>query len=306
MNLDKMLQEVRNDKKSGASEIMRKVINYLIVYSESLETDDPHEYYENLFDFGKKLIVAQPSMAPLFNVTNTLFLSVKKAIEDNPSLENLKRCVKSTSEELLSHSQEAIIEIKRRTQELIKGKNTILTHSYSSTILESLAFAHQEGMDFDVIVTESRPLFEGRKTAKFLAEYGIKVTLIADMAAFHFLDQVDLILMGCDCICKKGVVNKIGTKGLAIAASGCDKPFYFLSEKSKFLPSKYMVEPIIEDNDPEEIFKGEKDIDKKNIYFDVTPHKYYQGIVTEKGIINAEEIEAILEEIEVSKKLLLP
>lgn len=304
MKLEKMLQGIRNDKNSGASEIMNKAINYLLVYSESLNIEDQNNYYENLINFGKKLIDTQPSMAPLFNAVNTILLIVEEEIKNETSLENVKRRVKSTLEELLSHSQEAITEIKSRTQELIKVKSTLMTHSYSSTIIESLVFAHQEGMDFDIIVTESRPLYEGRKAAKMLAEYGIKVTLIADMAAFHFLDQVDLILMGCDCICKKGVVNKIGTKGLAIVASNYNKPFYFLSEKSKFLPSKYMVETIIEDKDPREIFEGGKEIKKKNLYFDVTPHKYYEGIVTEEGIIKAEEVEALLKEIDVSKWLL--
>ncbi len=148
--------------------------------------------------------------------------------------------------------------------------------------------------DITVIVAESRPLFEGRSTAKILSENGISVTLIADMASFHFLKDVDMILTGTDCVCSNGVVNKIGTKGLAIAASQYKIPFYVISSMSKFLPSKYMDEPVIEEKEHREVLEEPVDFSVKNIYFDITPLRFITGIITEDGVVGVNEVKALL------------
>lgn len=304
MNIDELIQEIKSDKISGASELMIKAIKCLTAFSETVDADKAEKYYEGVTGIGRQLIDAQPSMAPLFNAVNTVLLTIGDRLESNCTVEELKKSAKSSSEELLAHSKNALIKIKKQVANLIEGECTILTHSYSSTIIKSLIFAHQEGREIKAIVTESRPLFEGRITARILAENGIKAVLIADMASFHYLNDIDLIMTGSDCICHKGVVNKIGTKGLAIAAFHYNKPFYVLSEKSKFLPSKYMDEPVIEEREPKEILEGVDDVEVKNIYFDITPHRFFRGIITEDGMVGGDEVQAILAQLEVCKELI--
>jgi translation initiation factor eIF-2B subunit delta len=192
-------------------------------------------------------------MAPLFNAVNKVLLVAGNELKRGSSVKKLKEATITATDELLLHSKNALIKIKEQVADLIEDKCNILTHSYFSTIIESLIFAHQEGKHIEITVTESRPSFEGRRTARILAENGIKVVLIADMASFHFINDMDLLSTGSDCICHNGVINKIGTKGLAIVASNHNIPFYVLSEKSKFLPSKFLEEPIIEKKDPKEI-----------------------------------------------------
>jgi eIF-2B alpha/beta/delta-like uncharacterized protein len=243
-------------------------------------------------------------MAPLFNAMNKVLLVAGNELKRGSSVKKLKKATITATDELLLHSKNALINIKRQVVDLIEDKCTILTHSYSSTIIESLIFAHQEGKDIEITVTESRPSFEGRRTARILVENGIKVVLIADMASFHFINDMDLISTGSDYICHHGVINKIGTKGLAIVASNHNIPFYILSEKSKFLPSKCLEEPIIEKKDPKEILKGFEGIEVMNIYFDITPHKFFKGIITEDGVVSLNEVQAILTQLEVCKDLI--
>ncbi len=304
MNYNELLQETRDDKISGASELSMKAIKCISTFSRAFEAETSKKYHEGMIAIGKQLIEAQPSMAPLFNSVNRVLLVVENELKRGVSVKELKSSTKSASEDLLSHSKDAIKNIKKQVADFLEDKSKILTHSYSSTVLESLKFAHQEGRDIEVIVTESRPLFEGRRTAKILAENGFKVVLIADMASFHFLNEVNMILFGTDCICKNGIINKIGTKGLAMAVSHYEIPFYFLSEKSKFLPSNYMDEPVIEEKERREILEEGGNIEVKNIYFDITPHRFYKGIITEDGVLNGKEVLTLLAKLEVCQDLL--
>lgn len=74
--------------------------------------------------------------------------------------------------------------ISRNTLKLTKNNSTIITHSYSSTVLNSLVYAKKSGRNFIVICTESRPINEGVKLAEKLGKNKIKVKLIVDPALF--------------------------------------------------------------------------------------------------------------------------
>ena len=75
-------------------------------------------------------------------------------------------------------------------------EQTIVTHSFSSTILTALQSlpAH----DIHVIVTESRPLYEGRRVAARLSERAIPTTVITDAQIGLFVPQADIALLGAD------------------------------------------------------------------------------------------------------------
>lgn len=304
MKSNQLLQDILNNNFSGASELMSMGIECIMAFSEDWEEENPHEYYDGMVNLGKQLIHAQPSMAPLFNAVNTVLLEIEKSLEKGGSVVELKETVTSTSKNLLDRSKKALMDIQKHSDGLIENGSTILTHSYSSTVIKTLIFAHEQGKEIEVMVTESRPLLEGRRTAKILTESGIKVTLIADMASFYFLDDMDMILTGSDCICFNGVVNKMGTKGLSIAASHYEIPFYILSEKSKFFSKRYLDEPKIEEKEPKEVLEEPKGVNVKNIYFDLTPYEFIKGIITEDGIFGKDEIRSILTELNVSKNLI--
>ncbi|UCG68175.1 MAG: translation initiation factor eIF-2B [Thermoplasmata archaeon] len=305
MNSEKLIVDIKFDNTSGASELMIKAVECLLDFSESFDGESEKDFYYDMLNIGRQLIDAQPSMAPLFFAVNKLLLALEYEIKRGSTLTELTEIVKNTSQELLSYSENALLKIQNNCVNLIENAAKILTHSYSSTVIKSLIFAHQNGKKVEVFVTESRPILEGRRTARILAENKIRTVLIADMASFYFLDDLDMIITGCDCICQKGIVNKIGTKGLAIAASHYGIPSYVLSEKSKFLPLKFKEEPFIEAKDPKEIFEGGNKIETRNIYFDITPHRFFKGIVTEEKMLLKSEIEDLLAAQEVCQGLSL-
>ncbi len=304
MNGEELVRDIKEDTSSGASEIMKKTVESLLFMSNRQGDGKPEEYFHTMTEFGKELILAQPTMAPVFNAVNTVLLAIESGVAEGNSSGELHQNVNAAAKNIFSSSHDALERIQEEAMELIGDGQTILTHSYSSTAILSLLNAHGEGRDLKIMVTESRPLLEGRRTAQILSNAGIGVTLIADMAAFNVLDYCDLVLAGCDCICHNGIVNKIGTKGLAICASQYDVPFFVVSEMSKVLPSKYRLEPEIKEKDPREIWGGPGNITVKNVYFDITPHRFIKGYITEKGTMGTSEVMELIANSEVSQYLI--
>jgi len=201
------------------------------------------------------------------------------------------------------------VQINRRLGQvgaaLVPDGATILHHCNTGalatvdygTALGVVRAAHEQGRRVHVLVDETRPLLQGaRLTAWELQQAGIPFTLIADNAAGHFLrtGQVDLVLVGADRVAANGdVANKIGTYKLAVVARENGIPFYPCVPTSTIDLATPTGDDIpIEERPAEEItdltFKGQPiappGVPVANPAFDITPHRYITGIITEHGI----------------------
>ncbi|MCZ2113735.1 MAG: S-methyl-5-thioribose-1-phosphate isomerase [Anaerolineae bacterium] len=188
--------------------------------------------------------------------------------------------------------------------ELIADGDTILHHCNTGalatvdwgTALGVIFAAHEQGKRVHVLVDETRPRLQGaRLTAWELHERGISFDLIADNAAGHFMraGEVDIVLVGSDRTAANGdVANKIGTYQLGVLAQANGVPFYPVVPTSTIdldLPTGDLIP--IEERDPDEVLIvgsqriAPEGITARNPAFDVTPHRYVTGIVTEAGIV---------------------
>ncbi|MBS3783191.1 MAG: S-methyl-5-thioribose-1-phosphate isomerase [Anaerolineae bacterium] len=201
------------------------------------------------------------------------------------------------------------VEINKRLGEhgasLVQDGDTLLHHCNTGalatvdygTALGVIRTAHEQGKKIHVLVDETRPRLQGaRLTTWELQQLDIPFTLIADNAAGHFLrsGQVNIVLVGADRVAANGdVANKIGTYKLALAAQDNGVPFYPCVPTSTVdlaLPSGDEIP--IEERPAEEItevaYRGQpiapEGIVVANPAFDITPHRYVSGIVTENGI----------------------
>jgi len=157
--------------------------------------------------------------------------------------------------------------------------------------------AKERGKSFEIICTETRPLFQGRKTAREMLELGAKTTFIIDSSARFFMNQVDLVLVGADSITSEGnVINKIGTSMIALVANEARTPFYVVSELLKFDPATmYGDYEKIEERNPDEIWKDSpENLLIKNPAFDVTRRDFIHGIICEQGIISPHSIAEVV------------
>jgi len=170
--------------------------------------------------------------------------------------------------------------------------------------------AHNAGIPVHVWVDETRPWLQGAKlTAWELREEGVPHTLIADNTGGHLMQHgmVDLVIVGTDRTTRSGdVANKIGTYLKALAAKDNQVPFYVALPSSTFDWSirDGINEIPIEERNGEEITRicgitDQNDLatvsiapsgtDTANFAFDVTPARLITGLITERGIMRAQE-----------------
>jgi methylthioribose-1-phosphate isomerase len=167
--------------------------------------------------------------------------------------------------------------------------------------------AHQKGIPVHVWVDETRPRNQGaRLTAFELGEEGVQHTVIPDNTGGHLMQHgmVDLVIVGSDRTTATGdVANKIGTYLKALAAKDNNVPFYVALPSSTFdFELKDGINEIpIEQRDATEVSDIEgwtengvqtvRLIPEKskaaNYAFDVTPARLITGLITERGICNA-------------------
>jgi ribose 1,5-bisphosphate isomerase len=179
----------------------------------------------------------------------------------------------------------------------ISNNVKVLTHCHSSTVTGMLRRAKEEGKSFEVVCTESRPVFQGRITAKEMLEARIKTTMIVDSAVRYFMNDVDLVVVGADAITSEGnVVNKIGTSMVALAAKEARTPFYVVSELLKFDPATVLGDyERIEERRPSEVWADPPSgLIIRNPAFDVTRREFIHGIICEEGIISPHSISEVV------------
>jgi methylthioribose-1-phosphate isomerase len=186
---------------------------------------------------------------------------------------------------------------------LVKKGASILTHCNAGalatadygTALGVIRRAAEEGKGIKVFVDETRPRLQGaRLTTWELKREKIPFTLITDNMAGYFMKRkkIDLVVVGADRVAANGdVANKIGTYSVAVLAKEHNIPFYVACPLSTIdLELSSGEEIVIEERDTKEVTHiggrllvptGTK---AANPAFDVTPAKYIQAIITEKGI----------------------
>lgn len=216
------------------------------------------------------------------------------------------------------HGLSLIREISKKK----KGETVnILTHcnagwlafvDYGSATAPMYA-AFDEGIDIHVWVDETRPRNQGaRLTAWELDQHGVKHTVIPDNTGGHLMKngRVDLVIVGSDRTTKTGdVANKIGTYLKALAAKDNDIPFYVALPSSTidWEMEDGLIEIPIEERNPQEISRIEGLHNNKlleviitpeqnvgsNYGFDITPSRLVTGLISERGICEA-NLESIL------------
>jgi translation initiation factor eIF-2B subunit delta len=284
-----ILQEIRADNHSGATQLAEKGARLLLaVLAEGRG--------EEVRSMGRALLDAQPAMAPMVNLVNHLFHAIESLQNPHAIREKGKAAIQGFLDGLMTGAEK----IRGHVLALLQGKKIIMTLSYSPTVLGVLGLA--QGVE--IICPESRPLCEGLKTARELGARGIRVRVVADFAALSLMGECDLVMAGADAITLEGVVNKIGTYGLALAAREKVVPFYVLAGTEKFLPPPFSHALRIEKKDPAEITSEVIPHSVvENRYFDLTPLELITGVVMQEGVIPGREVRGFLEGMAINKGL---
>jgi methylthioribose-1-phosphate isomerase len=234
----------------------------------------------------------------LERINQTVFANKDK------DLEEIKDIILETAKTIHDEDKRVCAQIGKNGAKLVKKGWNILTHCNTGglatgaygTALSVILHADADEKDIHVWVDETRPLLQGaRLTTWELKQAEVLFHMITDSAAGSLMQQgkVDMVVVGADRVTANGdTANKIGTYSLAVLAKENEIPFYVALPLSTFdLQTETGDEIEIEERDEEEVTHlaktpiTPKKTDAYNPAFDVTPHRYITGFITEKGIV---------------------
>jgi len=242
----------------------------------------------------------RPTAVNLFWALNR----IKKLVEEHSeeSLETIKQLIINEAQKIADEDVEANLKMGHVGSEVL-DKGSVLTHCnagslatvHLGTVGAVLRVMHKEEKLKLLWVDETRPVLQGARLSAWEYSYdGIPLKLICDNMAGFVMQQdlVDYVIVGADRIVANGdFANKIGTYSLAILAKEHKIPFFVVAPTSTIdLSLKSGKEIPIEERAREEVLtcgncKIAPDVEVYNPAFDITPHKYLTGIITEKGVV---------------------
>jgi methylthioribose-1-phosphate isomerase len=221
----------------------------------------------------------------------------------SPDVAELRRALLAEAQALADEDVEINRRMGRHGAALIPDGANLLHHCNTGSLAAvdfgtalGVVYACQEqGKRIHVWVDETRPRLQGaRLTAWELMRAGVPMHLIADNAAGHLMrtGQVQAVIFGADRVAANGdVANKVGTYKLAVVAAENRIPVYAVAPTSTVDLAVPTGDAIpIEERGPEEVTHigdtliAPAGVPVYNPAFDITPHRYLTGIVTEEGV----------------------
>ena len=288
------IQKIKDLKVQGATNVAKFGLNFFNKYIQSVCKDFKEKSAEFCYDKIEEASFLLNSIRPTEPcLRNGLRYIINKAKKNEKilSMDDIAEDIDRNIKVYIKLLEEATKKIGIYGARRIIDGSTILTHCHSGSVFEILKCAYQDGKKIEVIATETRPLYQGRKTVQRLLNVGIKTRMIVDsgMRWIVMNKDVDLIIIGADAITVEGtVLNKIGSRLLALVAQENHIPFYIASTMLKYNPESEFgnleaIEMRSEDEvwDPKNRPKGLRIL---NPAFETINRRYISALITEIGV----------------------
>lgn len=298
MMWEPLLDQLARDRTSGAQELTRLVSSLLCRYLRTEKAEEGRA--ERLLSVTRRILDAQPAMAPIISLLNRLWLKLEQVGHS----EAVRAALAAELEEMGLETELRLDRLAEACSDRLPEGSVVLVHSYSSTVLRALLAAHEAGKGIRVLCSEGRPALEGVRLAEALAAAAAPVQLCVDAALPALVAEADLVLVGADAVVEAGAINKIGNYPLALAARATARPFYIAASLNKLLPPSLVPLLRIPDRPPGEIWEGTlKTLQVRNRYFEITPLGMITGIITEAGLWSRRKLRPALLKAPASKTL---
>ncbi len=263
-SLKEAIEAVKREKIRGARWSLFRISRAVIEDLEKGILD-----CNSITEAARSIRDANKSMAPLANLAYILTEACNRG-----------RNLRSVVENVMYHQQrslELIIENGRQ----LPDNSTIATISYSSTVEAILQTTKK--YNITAIVLESRPGGEGAILAANLRDSGIKTILLPDTMMYEAVERSDYVLVGADAVTRDGcLVNKVGTRLLAMISKMLGKPVIAVFDSMKIHPDSDCESHVIEERSY--LAAGYGPV--RYPLFDLTQAEYVRAAITERGVID--------------------
>lgn len=308
---DKKISDIIKDIKSlkiqGARNVAISSVKVFMLFLKNNKFKSKEHLVSSSLKLAMELMNSRPTEPMTRNIleeiSNYMIYSIEKS---SGSASEIKDFFIEKEHQILKNFVKSIDETANIGANYLQEDSTAITYCHSSSVTAVLKKAHDMNKNIKVICCETRPLFQGRITAKELSNYGIETTLVVDGAMGHFAKKADFAIVGADAVTVVGdLINKIGTLSLARVMESYGKSFFSVAEIYKYDPhTLYGFREKIEERAISEVFddKIPKKLKIRNPAFDVTPSRFINAYITNAGICNPGEFSELFEK---NKHLLL-
>ncbi|MBU0976694.1 MAG: hypothetical protein ABIE03_02760 [Patescibacteria group bacterium] len=294
--IKKIESDIKAVKIQGATNVALAALEGIRIYVHSKKGLSGDKLYKEAIKIGDRLSKARENEPLARNAIKYMLdqLSEKKGTDVDKRI--LEIC--DEYESLIQDGKVAIVDYGTG---VLKDFDVVLNHCHSSTalsILKNIAkYRKILNKNFKVVATETRPLYQGRKSAQELLEFGVDTYLIVDSACASFITDnryipVDAIVVGCDELLGDGaIINKVGTFSIALAAQKGVDSFYVATTLLKLDQRKSADSVNIEQRNPAEVWKdAPQGLEIINPAFEIVRSEYIKGYITEAGVLKPEDL----------------
>ncbi len=290
-HLLKVAEYIKSLKIQGATNVAIDGVTAFSGFINRIDTSIGIETFQTkIAEAHEILINTRPTEPAMRNGLKKVIFDMNSFKEDG--IEEMEiQAIKSAEDyvKLLKDTKEKIIQAGSQR---VQDGYTVMTHCHSSTTSEIFTRAFESGKDIKAICTETRPRYQGRKTARELVEAGIPTTMVVDSSMRWVLKKasIDMIVIGMDAVTSQGtILNKIGSRLLSLAAKESDIPFYVAGSLLKFdSDTIFGMRTIIEMRDDTEITsdwaQAPLGLSLLNPAFESVSRDLIDALITEEGV----------------------
>lgn len=306
-SVSEFCDKVRFNKFGGAAEMVTSAVEAISESTQKCKANSVRELTELIEGDLDAILEVMPSIAPMTNMLHRLMCSIERINEGKYDLKTARDEIVKSVEKYLERQTNALKQIGYIGGQMIKDGDKIATYSTSGTVMSIFKSARDEGEDFEVVVTESRPANEGIRTMRETFHLGISVTFGIDAILGNLLPGSAMFIVGADVITSTGdVLAKVGTYLGALVAKEYRIPFYVAADTSKFDSMTLDGFPLkIRDKGPDVVVSEPvpEGVKVLNPSFELIPANLVTGIITELGLIHPGNVANIMRSSDLSQRL---
>ncbi len=247
------------------------------------------DVFDEMHDLSRFAIKAEPNKVLIRRTFTYLLNHCKRILKSD---RNPKEILETLKERILNEKkvlQENALKIASMASRAIAQSNSVLTMSNDYLIAQTLFDAEKQKRHFDLYVLKSDPLGEGAEFAEYMADHGIKTSVVADSQMGIVLPKINLVILGADRLYEKGFIHRSGTLPLCLTANYYNVPVYLVVDTRTILFERERSVKYHSYNG-DEIYKPKNpEINVPNVYHESTPYRFVYKVVCEDGIFEMNE-----------------
>jgi len=295
------------DRTSGSGGVGRGFLEALERWAAIDRSRDSPALRSALLAWLRGCQAAQPSMALVHQFAARALAVADSGVQRGDRAADLRAHLAASCAAERRDLEQAVADAANVAAQLVTTTEPwVATLSASDGVLAAFAALERAGRKPRVIVGESRPLLEGRDTARALAAAGIETWIVADAALPLLISQAGAVWLGADAVTEQGVINKIGSYTAALAAREHGVPVWAIAVRRKLVPGGTPALGIAEMPGAEIWEDAPQGVRPRNVYFEMVPAALLRGVVVEDGVLGATECAVAARDRELPPELAAP